>query len=103
MTAAATSPPQRQPSRRCAASHEALTASPPNGSKPVTRIVPKPDPLGEERAHVGEPAHLQVGVAVSRVDHRQALEQMADLVFHRHPDAAMDLYRLLADESGGAA
>ena len=38
-TATATASPQRQPSIARAASHEALTVSPPNGSKPVTRTV----------------------------------------------------------------
>jgi hypothetical protein len=35
----ATVSPWRQPWSFCAASHEALTVSPPKGSNPVTRIV----------------------------------------------------------------
>ena len=46
---------------------------------------------------------VMVGVAEQHVDHGQALEVVADLVLHRHADAAVQLDRLLADEAAGAA
>src|ERR687898_254303 len=56
----------------------------------------------QERARLGEPGEVVVGVAEGSVDHRDALEQVADLVLHRDADAAMELDRLLADEAARA-
>jgi hypothetical protein len=49
------------------------------------------------------PVPVRVGIAEHRVDHRGALEVVADLVLHCHADTAMQLDRLLADQPAGAA
>src|SRR6266851_4082126 len=57
----------------------------------------------DEAAGFGDRGEVVVGVAEQRVDHGDALEVMADLVFVGHADAAMELDRLLADELARAA
>ena len=57
----------------------------------------------QQSAQSREPAQMRVGVAEQHVDHGHALEVVADLVFHRHADAAMQLDRLLADMLAGPA
>src|SRR6516162_6727480 len=54
-------------------------------------------------ATAGEFAEMVVAIAEHRVDHCGALEIVADFVFHRHADPAVQLYRLLPDQSAGAA
>src|SRR5579862_4176579 len=44
-------------------------------------------------------AQMMIDVAVQRVDHRQALEIVADIELVGHAHAAMDLDRALADET----
>src|SRR5207248_11592594 len=55
------------------------------------------------RAASGKLAQMMVGIAEHRVDHRDPFEVVTDLVLHRHPDAAMQLDRLLDDELAGTA
>src|SRR5215210_9493676 len=54
-------------------------------------------------AHAGERGEVVVGVSEGLVDHRGTLEVVADLVLHRHADAAMQLDRAFADDLGGTA
>src|ERR1700730_13352391 len=49
-------------------------------------------------AAVGDAAQVIVGIAKGVLDHGEPLEIVADLGFHGHADAAMQLDRLLADE-----
>src|SRR5262245_2030339 len=52
----------------------------------------------DHATHARERREMIVGIAEHGIDHRDALEVVADLVFHRHADAAVELDRLLADE-----
>src|ERR1044072_468888 len=54
----------------------------------------------DHAAHAGERGQMIVGVAEHRIDHGDALEVVADLVLHRHADAAVELNRGLADDPG---
>ena len=47
---------------------------------------------------LGDAAQMVVRVPKGVFDHGQPLEVVADLGFHGHADAAMELDRLLADE-----
>src|SRR5450631_3295317 len=49
-------------------------------------------------AAVGDAAQVIIGIAKGVLDHGEPLEVVADLGFHGHADAAMQLDRLLADE-----
>src|SRR5262249_21836548 len=57
----------------------------------------------DQPAHAGELGEMVVGVAEQRVDDADAFEIVPDLVLHGHADAAVQLDRLLADETPGAA
>src|SRR4051812_5693298 len=62
-------------------------------------ILARPD----HAAHAGERGEMIVGIAEHRIDHRDALEVVPDLVLHGHADAAVELDRLLAHELARAA
>src|SRR5262245_45013320 len=57
----------------------------------------------DQPAHAGELGEMVVGVAEQRVDDADAFEIVPDLVLHGHADAAVQLDRVLADETPGAA
>ena len=46
---------------------------------------------------------MEIGIAKTFLDHGQPFEDMADLIFHRHADPAMELDAGLADRFGGFA
>src|SRR3981081_3524396 len=62
----------------------------------MLRIAPEGRLALNQPAAVGDAAEVIVGVAKTVFDHGQALEVVADLGFHGHADAAMQLDRLLA-------
>ena len=53
--------------------------------------------VSEQSANPSQRCQMHVGVAEQHVDHRHALEVVADIVFHGHADAAVQLDRFLAD------
>src|SRR6266542_6906758 len=56
----------------------------------------------DQAASAADFGEVMVGVAEHRVDRGDALEIMPDLVLHGHAHAAVELYRLLADQPAGA-
>src|SRR5262245_2333713 len=78
----------------------AMAASTPKACQFTSAVILS---ASHDPAHAGERAEMIVGIAEHRIDHRDALEVVADLVLHGHADTAMQLDRLLADEFSRAA
>src|ERR1700734_1846381 len=57
----------------------------------------------DQSAARSDQIEMMIGVAELRVDDREAFEVVADHRLHGHADAAMDLDRLLADETARAS